>query len=926
MKTPEHCEEDLRRQLVRDHRNAKGHPDLNGIDYVEISEDQRTLHVYFLAKAPDPISKNNIVISGGRRVIGIRATHIDVCRTAGKDLDDCLKITVDKPGDFSDYTLRFVETDKRGRPADRPLRGFDPRFAEIVFSFKSGCKSDLDCLPVHVCPPRQLPQPEISYLAKDYSSFRQIIFDRLSLVMPDWRERHVPDLGIALVEVLAYAGDHLSYYQDAVATEAYLDTARQRISVRRHARLVDYLMHEGCNARAWVFVETKGGDVTLKKNEVAFITLHNKALPEAARMLTRETLRQLNLQRENYEVFEAMGTDELPLFEAHNEIHFYTWGDFECCLPRGATSATLVDAYWPVKPPPPPPDECGDDNPDQRVSEEKQHHHNDDSPDQHGYEENHHEDEHQEPHGDDGHPEPKRKLNLRAGDVLIFEEIISPGTGEAADVDLAHRHAVLLTKVTLDKDHLTGQPVVEVEWAAGDSLPFALCLSAIGNAPDCERLEDVTIARGNIILADHGRTIGRRVVDDEDPEDLGSVPAHETLAECSCTSCIPEVAIVPGLFRPRLKEGPLTFGQPLPPLNSSTPDSSEDQDEDPCPKKETSATSLLRQDPRQALPQITLTSLLAGDATVIGWQPRYDLLASGADDTYYVAEMDNQERAHLRFGDGEMGRAPQSGEYFVASYRVGNGAEGNAGAEAISHIVLKNTLSGVTLQPRNPIAAAGGAEPETTDRVRLFAPYAFRSPLQRAITAEDYATIAARHPRVQRATAILRWTGSWYEVVVAVDPKEQAEADERLLDEIECMLRPFRRIGHEVRVNNATYVPLDIELTVCVKPGYLSGHVKAELIDLFSNRSLADGRVGFFHPDNLTFGAGIMVSKLAAVAQSVTGVENVVATKLQRFGEPAGRELADGVLKVGSMEIARLDNDRQSPENGKIKFKMVGGR
>ena len=70
--------------------------------------------------------------------------------------------------------------------------------------------------------------------------------------MPDWQERHVPDLGITLVELLAYVGDYLSYYQDAVATEAYLDTARQRISVRRHARLVDYRLHEGCNARAWV--------------------------------------------------------------------------------------------------------------------------------------------------------------------------------------------------------------------------------------------------------------------------------------------------------------------------------------------------------------------------------------------------------------------------------------------------------------------------------------------------------------------------------------------------------------------------------------------------------------------------------------------------------------------------------------------------
>src|SRR5882762_7378926 len=95
-------------------------------------------------------------------------------------------------------------------------------------------------------------QPSIDYMAKDYESFRQLMLDRLSATLPAWQERHAPDLGIAIVEMLAYVADYLSYYQDAVATEAYLGTARQRISVRRHARLLDYVLHEGCNARAWV--------------------------------------------------------------------------------------------------------------------------------------------------------------------------------------------------------------------------------------------------------------------------------------------------------------------------------------------------------------------------------------------------------------------------------------------------------------------------------------------------------------------------------------------------------------------------------------------------------------------------------------------------------------------------------------------------
>ncbi len=79
--------------------------------------------------------------------------------------------------------------------------------------------------------------------------------------------------------------------------------------------------------------------------------------------------------------------EAIPLFEAHNKIHFYTWGDERCCLPKGATHATLRGAL----------------------------------------------------------------LNLKAGDVLIFEEVIGPRTGRAEDADPAHRCAVRLTHVeTLD--------------------------------------------------------------------------------------------------------------------------------------------------------------------------------------------------------------------------------------------------------------------------------------------------------------------------------------------------------------------------------------------------------------------------------------------------------------------------------------------
>src|SRR5262249_52394157 len=175
--------------------------------------------------------------------------------------------------------------------------------------------------------------------------------------------RHVPDLGITLVELLAYTGDYLSYYQDAVATEAYLDTARQRISVRRHTRLVDYTLHEGCNARAWVIVGTSQDD-DLDPGDTFFITGYNDVLGAGRAMVTADDLR--NVPANSYEVFEPPVNNQpgqqetIKLYQAHNEMKFYTWGNRECCLPRSATRATLL-YEWRTEPPPP--DEHPDDKP-----------------------------------------------------------------------------------------------------------------------------------------------------------------------------------------------------------------------------------------------------------------------------------------------------------------------------------------------------------------------------------------------------------------------------------------------------------------------------------------------------------------------------------------------------------------------------------
>lgn len=923
---------------------------LNGLDYLEVSDDQRHLSLFFLEKAPKWITAKNLRIEGGQRVRGIQVLDVKITCSGDPERDDCMTVTVDQPGDFSNYTLCVVALDTEGKPTGQAPADFDPRYTCLCFSFKAGCPSDLDCSNGPVCAPPVRVEPPIDYLAKDYASFRRLILDRLALVMPDWQERHVPDLGIALVELLAYAGDYLSYYQDAMATEAYLDTARLRISVRRHARLVDYLLHEGCNARAWVTVQTSQPSLPLARGNFYFVTPTDG--------MTGQVLKESDLPvalPAPYLVFEPIwpsGVTETVIYAEHSAIRFYTWSETLCCLAQGSTSATLVDpGSMPAVPAPAGPETCGSDTPPPAPC----------------------------PQPGDYH------LHLQPCDVLIFEEVIGPRTGNPADADPARRHAVRLTRVTPAWDPLTRQLVVEIEWAAEDALPFPLCLSVTGPAPECSLIQDVSLARGNVFLVDYGHSV---------VDELGQVPTQAVVSACGDGCLPPEVAKTPGPFRPVLPQPDLTYAEPVPACLLPSLGCGEGI-------RVTAASSLLQQDPRAALPAVTLRSIpaapngtpafLAADlddpstlaravatagsdtslpaawlrdqlpttvqsaltdwagqppatplpATVQAsllallaslqqeWLARPDLLESGPDDRHFVVEIDDDRVAHLRFGDGDCGRQPDAGESFRAVYRVGNGSIGNIGAETLTRMVFRNDYpSGVVLQPRNPMPAIGGQAPEKVSEAKLRAPHLFRSRIERAITADDYAAIVMRDfaVQVQRAAAVLCWNGIGPQVLLAVDARGRDQADPSLLCEIERWLQRYRRMGHDVQVETAQIVPLDIALSICVRDGYLRGHVKAALLDVFSDRMLPDGSLGFFHPDRLTFGQGIYLSQVVATAQAVEGVASVRVTRFERLFQGPNGEIAAGVLPLGPLEVACLDNDPGFPERGQLSLTLEGGR
>jgi hypothetical protein len=882
------CCDERRRNIV------KQQTVFNGIDFLEVVDDpsdpfelrQRALRVNFIHPlAPGALTAQNVRIEGGERIRNIEITGVETGGLASPPSSppkllpaNVMVVRVAEPGDFSTYTLRLVQDAK----SDDPPAGFDPVLSAVDFSFKVACAGDFDCLPSIVCPAEAPAQPEINYLAKDYASFRQLMLDRMATLAPEWAEgkdRNPADLGVALVELLAYVGDYLSYQQDAVATESYIGTARRRASVRRHARLVDYLMSDGSNARAWLRVKAAEG--------VNGVLLERSHDDRPAQALTRviDDLPFIARDSADYdkalslgpEVFELMR--DLTLYAVHNEMKFYAWDARECCLPKGAVRATLQGQF----------------------------------------------------------------PNLKPGDVLILAEARGPDTGEPEDADKSHRHAVRLTEVKLSVDPLhagasppssppNGLPVTEIKWSQDDALPFPLCVSSRSGTA---YYEDVSVAWGNIVLADHGLTV------DDTPEDKTRNPyiAPSSLApdyaprpnpalvtraqtatdDCAATlsgHCVQHDAVLaPPRYRPRLARSPLTQAASYNPAAS--------------------ASAAMRWTTREPRPAIKLRSFgpspakTFNDLTVTTtWTPLRDLLDSHAGDEHFVVEVETDGAAYLRFGDGRFGSRPNADERFLARYRIGNGTRGNIGAEALAHLVSgdPNITDQVIAGVSNPMAARGGVDAETIEQARRAAPSAFRIQ-ERAVTEDDYADVARRcELGVQRAAATFRWTGSWRTVFVSVDRLGGGGVDAQFEADLRRCLERFRMAGHDLDVDDARFVSLEIEMTVCVKPNYFASDVKAALLEAFSNRLLPDGRRGLFHPDNSTFGQPVFSSRLYAAAQAVAGVDSVEITKFQRQGAGDASAPIPDKLEMARLEVARLDSDPDFPERGVIKFEMRGGR
>ncbi len=127
------------------------------------------------------------------------------------------------------------------------------------------------------------------------------------------------------------------------------------------------------------------------------------------------------------------------------------------------------------------------------------------------------------------------------------------------------------------------------------------------------------------------------------------------------------------------------------------------------------------------------------------WQEVADFYGSGKSDPagirYAVRHYTlDRQTGEIRFGDGQTGMIPPRGRNNIrlSFYRTGGGKQGNVGSQTVSQ--LKTTIPYID-KVINLVAAAGGGEQETLDRLKERVPKQLRH-RDRAVTHDDIADLA----------------------------------------------------------------------------------------------------------------------------------------------------------------------------------------
>ena len=249
------------------------------------------------------------------------------------------------------------------------------------------------------------------------------------------------------------------------------------------------------------------------------------------------------------------------------------------------------------------------------------------------------------------------------------------------------------------------------------------------------------------------------------------------------------------------------------------------------------------------------------------------------------------------FGDNISGRVPPNNAQIYATYRVGGGAEGNVAANTIKYIIT-NASSGLSVLNKyvsgsDDGSASGGADPESTDSIRINAPLSVRA-VNRAVSLSDYSALVVQVSGVAKAIAIADVYSSvtvffapYGDKGVQVDGVTPSTVFNTLKTAVQAYLVDKIPANTTVTFQPPSYVPVLLDVAITCLPQYKQSLVEADVNSIISE---------LFAFDNVAFADRLTLQDVLGAVASVPGVAYSQITKLVREDQDITKSITNKAL------------------------------
>ena len=305
-------------------------------------------------------------------------------------------------------------------------------------------------------------------------------------------------------------------------------------------------------------------------------------------------------------------------------------------------------------------------------------------------------------------------------------------------------------------------------------------------------------------------------------------------------------------------------------------------------------------------------------ALFVKWTEVQYLSDFGPNDQVYVKSLDENDVVTITLGDGVSGAIPTLFSEIRAKYTVGGGNAGNVDANTLDTLVSVPGLSEAQvtalqadISVTNSEVAFAGADPESTDEIRLAAPLTLRTN-NRAVTLTDFANLALAVTGIGKASAT---AAVWTSVTVYIAPTRTATdidnapgLDElgdptaefdRLKSDLETFYDGKTLIGTTVTVSPPVYVDVNVTITYTKLNQYTTTEIET---------AIKEKMVTAFGYANVFFEETINAGDIEFQLLQIPGVQVARVTQLYRSGDGA----ALTTLQGDPDEIFRFTEDNLS--------------